>query len=209
MSKGHRYGNRSDHGKPGDTVKVTYCPAIALFGSPFEIVDIVGNSTSGVYPTLVPGRETFWCEVLARGPEPRSRRAQQLWAVEKDARKPWPQTLNPLCLQSIPPMQESIPRAHKRDTPAVSHPQLNLSVRLCGLPQDSPQVCKGVAYDDRPFIVLTETKPICSLGLKPSLCTTLTRQTPMELIFGNIYFRFQKYVSIHLLLNAFGNIKTC
>jgi len=66
--------------KPGDTVKVTYCPAIALFHS--QMVDIGGNSTSGVYPTQVPGRETFWCEVLARGPEPRSRRAQQLWAVE-------------------------------------------------------------------------------------------------------------------------------
>jgi hypothetical protein len=66
--------------------------------------------------------------------------------VEKDACKPWLQTLNPLYLQSIPSMQESIPRAHKRDTPVVNNPQLNLSVRLCGLPQDSPQVCKGVAY---------------------------------------------------------------
>jgi hypothetical protein len=59
------------------------------------------------------------------------------------------------------------------------------------------------------FLFLQEQIKDIIIILKPSLCTTLTRQTPMELIFDNIYFRFQKYVSIHLLVNAFGNIKTC
>ena len=41
--------------------------------------------------------------------------------------------------------------AHERDTPAVSLPQLALSVRLCDhadLPRAFPQVCKGIVSKD-------------------------------------------------------------
>ena len=57
-------------------------------------------------------------------------------------------------------MPEPCPPAHQPDTPAVSLPQLTLSVRLC----DSADCRKGVAYCSKDCQVCVASHPACALS---------------------------------------------
>jgi len=59
------------------------------------------------------------------------------------------------------------PPAHERDTPAVSLPQLTLSVRLCDYAdcrKPHHKVCKGVACCSKDCQVCVASHPACALS---------------------------------------------